>query len=407
MVLCATVRGGAHTSPGLNQRSHQRPVASVAYPMQNEERLDQVILSTRMGDITPLWGIVIDRSGCHCECRLGVLCDKPGKHPRNAQYDLHHGDWSSDPGRIIAWHKLYPEGNFGVKPRTGTLALDLDHRTELKKYGPADLELLAEWHGENVAETISVISGRNHRSKHLYLTIPAGCESGKFSSPYPAIEIIINGYCVAPGSMHLSGNPYRFSEECSPLEINMAELSGWLLAHLYNPDTLAVDLVRDHTVPPTGSIPPGQYRHIDTVRASMLNDQIAGPLMRGEVTANRSKSDYALLCKLAFYTAHHWHQYLQLSLELPITKQTSWVKYNQATVDKAFVNTRFNWESRPKPATGRKPGRNQSDDTRAVIQAISDTPSLKPSEIASVLGILPAKVYNILSRYRSGFYQTR
>src|SRR5690349_10081524 len=118
-----------------------RPAALTC--VTRDERLTQVILATKMGRIFPLWGIIDDPRGLRCECRLGFLCEHQGKHPRNSPYDRA----SSNPEQIISWHMIYPHANYGVKIYEAVVCLDLDYRPDEQKYGPADIELLAEWYG--------------------------------------------------------------------------------------------------------------------------------------------------------------------------------------------------------------------------------------------------------------------
>jgi hypothetical protein len=354
----------------------------------------------------PLWGILPARDGqLRCEC--GKHCDNAGKHRR---WKKSQESGSADQGQVLAWLKLYPHMNFGIVAGDRAIAADLDYRPEASKYGPAQMELLAEGYGCNIPPTVTVTSGRNDQSKHLWFQVPPAINLDTFSSHLSGVDLIKSGYCVAPGSRHLSGNYYSWAEEYNPLEQELAEVPGFLL------EAFGAKSLIDVTKPePCATIQPGKSRPDWLVLRQIRKDKVAGPLFfdgqRRHRKANgefdRSKDDFALCCKLVFYCSHHWDQYVRLFQQSALfdqkTKQWNGGSYLTQTLVKAFQATPANWVEKSR-ATGAKKGRKVSPNTDAVLTIHRQYPALTASQIAAQLNLKPDLVWKILSRNRHGFY---
>jgi hypothetical protein len=304
------------------------------------------------------------------------------------------------------------------------IALDADIRPEKGKHGLLELEVLEIDAGQRVPSTIGVLSGRGNGSKHFFFSRPDGLYLEDLHSPFHAVDLIIESYCVAPGSRHISGNYYRFDDDCSPLDQELASLPDFILNALYSPKrqsktnrshSRSGSFVEEPSSPCDSA--PGRLRPDWLVRRQLSKDKIAGPLffhgrrrhLRADGTYDRSKDDFALACKLAFYTSHHWDQYCRLWEQSALFGGKDRSDYITRTLRTAFSMTTANWTERPRKrksrATGVKKGRRLSSDTLAVISCYSTDPAQTAVMIATRLGIGWSKVRTILSRFQRGWYQ--
>src|SRR2546428_7305873 len=81
--------------------------------MTKDQRVVNLLLSTRLGKIVLLYGIVKGKNGrLRCECRKWKTCKTPGKHPRGG------GGWQQRSTReaslLWAWLTIYPDANHGI-----------------------------------------------------------------------------------------------------------------------------------------------------------------------------------------------------------------------------------------------------------------------------------------------------
>jgi len=357
----------------------------------------------------PLWGIVEDEHGnlC-CECgKPSGETHKPGKHPRSSKWREKASD---DPIQIATWLQKYPHANFGIVCGERVIAVDADERPRDGKFGAQSLEWLELDHRQRLPYTVTVDSGRGNGSKHLYFTPPKNIDIERLKRPIPDVDLIKKGYCVAPGSRHIEGGYYRFADELSPDEQDVAELPQMLL-DLLCPDH---DLYPGHDQKELKLPKPGRERPDWVVRNQLYRDKVTKPLFfDGErrYPKDRSADDFALACKLAFYCTHHWDQAIRLFKQSKLyAKNHSWSTgdYVTETMTKAFLHTESNWIERPRQrasrATGGKVGRKVSTATTAVLDLKKNNPAMTPKDIAGEIGLTPAHVRKILSRMRHGFY---
>jgi Bifunctional DNA primase/polymerase, N-terminal len=90
----------------------------------------------------------------------------------------------------------------GAKVPDSAVVIDIDPRNG------GSLEALETITG-TLPDTLTAWSGRNDGGRHLYFKRPAGQLT---SSKLPdGIDLKVNGYCIAPPSIHpVSGEPYRW-----------------------------------------------------------------------------------------------------------------------------------------------------------------------------------------------------
>lgn len=387
--------------------------------------MDPLLLMTQFSRLIPLWGIV-ERPDGTLSCECGKSCQRPGKHPRRRNWK---GLASADPQKLLEWIALYPHANFGALLNAGVIALDVDVRPEQGKHGLAELEQLEFALGKRLPDTVTVLSGRQNGSRHLFFRLPEGIRRDNLASPFQAIDLIANGYCVTPGSRHISGAHYDFDQGLSPLEQEVAPLPDFLIP------TLAPKIPKMYLVStsplsskprPVNPAPESQKSQMLTVSPrrcpdwlvlrQLQRDKIAQPLFfAGERKYkkargyDRSKDDFALACKLAFYTSHDWPQMHRLFQKSALygEKAATWTgggDYLTTTLQNAYEQTAGNWADRkkyrPSRATGAKRGRKLSANTEAVLELVSAAPQLPAVEISRRLGIRGATVRQILHRYR-------
>jgi len=195
-----------------------------------EQRERQLLQAMRLGRILPLWGVVADRSGeLRCEC--GNNCGKnAGKHPRLKRKLVAQA--TDDPSQVRKWLARYPNTNFAVYTGEQCIVVDADVRLG-EPNGLQSLEYLEIDNGKRIPNTVTVLSGGNNGSCHLYFKTPPNFtvkSRGKF---LPGVELKAhNQYVVAPGSRHIAGGFYRFSEECGPDEQPLADVPDFLLEEI-------------------------------------------------------------------------------------------------------------------------------------------------------------------------------
>lgn len=160
------------------------------------EATNAVLLFLRLG-----WQIVPVHSAFNgkCSCRKRASCSRPGKHPRDNQWQR---KGSSDEAQFRTWWKS-PYLNVGVVtgPTSGIVVLDVDGEA-----GKSTLEKL-------VSDDPSILKTRIHKTgnggSHLFFKHPGfPCSNGV--KPLPGIDIRAdNGLIILPPSLHASGQRYE------------------------------------------------------------------------------------------------------------------------------------------------------------------------------------------------------
>jgi hypothetical protein len=149
--------------------------------------------------ILPVWWVQDGRCGCR-----KAKCDSPGKHPwgRFARHGLLAA--TKDDGKIRSWFANGHTPNLGIRTgaESGILVIDIDPR-----HG-GDRGSLGQ-----LPEAALVATGGG--GEHLYFKMPAAdIRSFKAEDTPklgPGIDVRANGgYAIAPPSMHVSGNEYKW-----------------------------------------------------------------------------------------------------------------------------------------------------------------------------------------------------
>lgn len=245
--------------------------------MTDDERIKNILLSTKLGPLTPFYGIV--NGGCECGKQPNPT-HKPGKHPRAGGWQ--NSNATTDLQTIAQWIKQYPNANFAIITGVETVVLDLDIRPG--KNGVAELSLLEAGAGRCLPRTVTVLSGSGTGARHLYFKVPSGLGQLKKPKGTMAIDFQRSRQAViVPGSLHQSGEYYRFAPGLSPAEVEVAELPGWFLELMQAPaassrtTTVFSDDIEElfeellKMGPPPGSVPPGRLRPDDVVKFKMAN----------------------------------------------------------------------------------------------------------------------------------------
>jgi hypothetical protein len=318
--------------------------------MTAAQRSKNILLSTKLGPITLFFGIV----NGNCECgKPPSDKHKPGKHP-------HGGGWqqknaTSDPATIALWIGQYPHANFAVVTGVDTVVLDLDVRPG--KDGLAELAALEAKAGQSLPATVTVLSGSGSGGKHLYFKLPQDLARLQKPKGTTAIDFQRNRQAViVPGSLHESGNFYKFAPGLSPDEVEVADLPDWILALMRksaastrNTTTITDDIGKlfDELLkigPPPGSMAPGRFRPDEIVKRKMKTVPMR------KYHKDRSLSDSHWAWTLARNCSHHWDQYLRLWQDSAIRKlpgtKCGRASYEADILEKAFLAQKQQWKSK-------------------------------------------------------------
>lgn len=160
-----------------------------------------------------------------CTSRRGMGCRSPGKHPRTE-----HGvkDANSDPDQIRKWWKRWPTANVGIACGSGSrlIVVDIDPRNG------GSLEAIEARHGE-LPLTVQSKSGGG--GVHLLFRADGGRSCNP--STLQGVNILAEGKLfVAPPSLHLSEQRYRWSDGRGPTEVQVAQAPPWLTALCAKPE---------------------------------------------------------------------------------------------------------------------------------------------------------------------------
>lgn len=165
--------------------------------------------------VLPLWWP--KKEGCACGAKD---CGSPGKHPLGSLVPHGVKEASKDQEILTGWWRLFPQANVGVAtgPVSGLLVMDLDPR-----HGGRP-----EFLPGPIPRTPTVRTGSG--GWHIYLAWPGSVKHlPKVLPGSPGVDLKgSGGYVVAPPSVHVHGNRYRW--EISPEDTSLAVCPDWLLA---------------------------------------------------------------------------------------------------------------------------------------------------------------------------------
>jgi len=151
-----------------------------------------------------------------CSCR-NPTCDNVGKHPRTPR-GLH--DATVDMQQVTEWWQRWPDANIGIPTgaASGYVVLDVDPRHG----GNSSFAKLEKAHGRiSTARSLTGSGGAHHwfRRGETEIRNSAGTIGDGLDLRGDG------GYVVAPPSVHLSGNPYRWIRR---LEDGVDDQQDWL-----------------------------------------------------------------------------------------------------------------------------------------------------------------------------------
>ena len=161
----------------------------------------------------------IEDGKCSCE---RANCHSPGKHPLTSN-GLH--DATRDPTILDEWRRRWPKSNWAIPTGevNGLVVIDID-----PAHGGWDSLLEIEARHGHFPETVEVDTGGG--GLHLYFRAPEGVKIGSRNGWFLGIDVKAEGgYVVAPGSNHKSGGTYAYRDGCSPDDIELADVTQWML----------------------------------------------------------------------------------------------------------------------------------------------------------------------------------
>lgn len=189
--------------------------------MDNNTKLENLEYYIKRG--WPLIPVHWIRDDGTCSCGDPECIKSRGKHPIPTKWP---DKASTDPQQIKAWHKQYPQANWGVlcghnPPGAGLVVVDIDPRNG----GDVTWENLRDEHPEPL-ETVQIYTGSG--GMHLYFRYPDnGVEIGNPTDVWPGIDIKANkGMVLIPPSK----TQERYTFMISPVEAPIDELPDWILS---------------------------------------------------------------------------------------------------------------------------------------------------------------------------------
>lgn len=161
----------------------------------------------------------------NCSCDGKVKGCKPGKHPAGLLVKNGHKNASNSEAQVLHWWSEMPDANIGVACGPSKLiVVDEDPRD-----GGDETLAALKLDGCAIPDTVTARSGDGH---HYYLRRPVGVPV-KDGSLGPGVQLKIEGYVVAPTSLHHSGRRYEWEHGCSPFEgVEIADAPMWLIERL-------------------------------------------------------------------------------------------------------------------------------------------------------------------------------
>jgi putative DNA primase/helicase len=164
------------------------------------------------------------------------LCESPAKHPRIINWN-HLA--TRDESQIREWWKKYSEANVGIL--TGEydsqnwIVLDVDP----KSGGFESLEELESKYGK-LPDTLTAVTGSGGR--HYIFSAARGTVISNIQASSKLGKGLDirgkNGFIVAAGSTHGSGNKYEWIDETSPI----SKIPAWMLDKIVKPLLFAAEV---------------------------------------------------------------------------------------------------------------------------------------------------------------------
>ena len=151
------------------------------------------------------------------------------------------------------------------------------------------------------------------------------------------------------------------------------------------------------------------FRSDEQVLRNLKGDRVAWRYFAGGCgEMNPSRADFALGCKLAFYTGGDLDQMYRLFMQSALGKREKCrstrrdIDYVRYTLKRCLARQRVFWRPFVKaPRSKNRVGRPLSTTTQRVQEARSQFPDMRASELARMLGLRSPAVRKVLSRYPS------
>ena len=237
------------------------------------------------------------RQNINCDAALALAAEawevfpcRPNGPQAKSPLTIHgHHDATTDPDKIKAWWRRWPNAMIGAVVPALLLVIDVDPRNG------GDLEQLIALVGD-LPQTLTVWSGRNDGGRHLYFQRPRGPLT---STRLPAgVDLKVNGYCILPPSIHpATGQPYRWQDEDAPAAAIPAKLSELLRPPPPSPiarscsNTSAIGLLRAVVGAPEGNRNNVLYwASCRAAESGILDDQVEALLINAAVTAGETET---------------------------------------------------------------------------------------------------------------------
>ena len=156
-----------------------------------------------------------------------------------------------------------------------------------------------------------------------------------------------------------------------------------------------------------GSGSESELRSDEQVLRLLRHDPVAWPYFSvGAGQKNPSGADFALGCKLAFYTGRCLGQMHRLFMGSALGKRSKCstrrgkIDYVEYTLRHCLKRQRASWQPSRRVRKSRRPvGRPLSTNTKRILRARRRHPARRPCEIARTLNLNPAHVRRVLLRH--------
>lgn len=192
--------------------------------------------------------------GVRCSCpRNG--CKSPGKHPRINNWG---NEATTDPDKIRAWWKSWPDSNIGIPAGHGLLVLDIDPGNG----GEDSFSDLISHHG-TLPVTPESVTGTGGR--HLLFRYDGELRNS-VQGIAPGVDIRADGgLFIAPPSIHATGRQYEWASGRALGEVPIAPIPQWLLTLVR-----ALAAKRTRRIDPDDPIPDGSRNDTLTSLAGVM-----------------------------------------------------------------------------------------------------------------------------------------
>lgn len=168
----------------------------------------------------------IDAQG-NCQCG-NPDCKALYKHPIASNWQ-HTPEWSDEQLEVMQEMGQLDTG-YGVIVK-GLLVVDVDARNGgVESYGRLCKDIGLDLHHNT---GLAVLTGSGQGSMHIYYRAPEGVSLVTSHPNYKGVDFKSSGFCVGPGSLHISGNTYEVMDG-SPHNIGQAPDA--LISLLTRPD---------------------------------------------------------------------------------------------------------------------------------------------------------------------------